>query len=106
MDEHYRKTHDHESYITFRRTKVQGYNEHCQVCGFYFPTEEEYYDHFGFCSDYSLVDTTSGGNKLRTNRSEQTKINFAENSDLDPELKLPNPTKRRYRDFHTEPGHS
>ena len=89
MDEHYRKTHDHESYITFRRTKVQGYNEHCQVCGFYFPTEEEYYDHFGFCQDYALAGTTSGGNKRRPKRSVQTKVNFAENSDSDPEPKRP-----------------
>ena len=89
MDEHYRKIHDHESYVTFRRTKVQGYNEHCQVCGFYFPTEEEYYDHFGFCQDYALAGTTSGGNKRRPKRSVQTKVNFAENSDSDPEPKRP-----------------
>ena len=94
MDEHYRKTHDHESYIAFRRSKIQGYNEHCQVCGFYFPTEEEYYDHCGFCQDYKLADTTSSGSKRRPKRSVQTKVNFAENSDSDPEPKRPKRTPK------------
>ena len=80
---------DTHSICPFHRTKVQGYNEHCQVCGFYFPTEEEYYDHFGFCQDYALAGTTSGGNKRRPKRSVQTKVNFAENSDSDPEPKRP-----------------
>ena len=69
MDEHFRITHDTADYVTFRRADYDliKMTQKCDDCGFKFPSEEEYFEHFAMCDHYRL--DTSGGGGRRKRRS-------------------------------------
>ena len=65
MDEHFRITHATSEYTEFRRGPYDliKMTQTCDDCGFHFPSEEEYFDHFAFCTFYKLE--SAGGRRKR-----------------------------------------
>ena len=70
MDYHFRATHDTADYVEFRRGPYDliKMTQSCDDCGFHFPSQEEYFDHFSFCIHYKLENTT-GRRKRRSVKS-------------------------------------
>lgn len=67
MDNHFRTEHPMDKYIEFRRGPYEliKMTQKCDDCGFHFPSEEEYFEHFEFCDIYKL-DITVGRRKRRS----------------------------------------
>ena len=77
LDEHFRSNHDLIAYAKFRREPNDQVKmtQNCSDCGFRFPSQEEYFQHFVFCVDFSL---DQGGRRKR--RSVRAIGSMAENA--------------------------